>query len=80
MIETLWLMCTGTTTAYVPNSGTALRCAQNQCKHIWVLGVVTLAAYSGDGDNMVRKHHQLMMNMLLIPDHQSLLNLMIQTS
>ena len=28
---------------------------------------------------MVRKQHQLMLNMLSIPDHQSLLNLMIQT-
>ncbi len=28
-------MCTGTTAAYVPSSSTALRCAQNQCKHIW---------------------------------------------
>jgi len=34
---------------------------------------------AADWDNMVIKHHQLMMNMLHIPDHQSLLNLMIQT-
>ena len=73
-------MCTGTTAAYVLSFSTALRRAKHQCKHNWVLDVVTLAAYSGDGDNVVRKHHQLMMNMLHIPYHQSLLNLMIQTS
>ncbi len=36
MIQTLWLMCTGTTAKYVPSSSTVLRCAKNQCKHKWV--------------------------------------------
>jgi len=34
---------------------------------------------AADWDNMVIKHYQLMMNMLGIPDRQSLLNLVMQT-
>ncbi len=33
MIQTLWLMCTGTTAKYVPSSSTVLRCAKTQCMH-----------------------------------------------
>ena len=43
------------------------------------LGWHLLRMVAADWDNMVIKHHQLMMNVLHIPDHQSLLNLMIQT-
>ena len=42
-------------------------------------GWYLLRMMAADWDNMVIKHHQLMMNMLHIPDHQSLLNLKIQT-
>ena len=42
-------MCTGTTAAYVLSFSKALRRAYNLCKHIYVLDVVTLAAYGGCG-------------------------------
>ena len=65
------------TTAYVPSPSTALRCAWQQCKHIWVLDVVRLAGYSGCW--LSQHGHKTSMNMLRIPDHQSLPHLMIQT-
>ena len=51
------------------NASTAL-CLM--CRHL-------LLMVAADRDNMVIEHHQLMMTMLRIPDHQSLLHLMIQT-
>ena len=36
MIQTLWLMCTGTTAKYVTSSSTVLRCAKTQCMRKWV--------------------------------------------
>ena len=66
--------------AYVPSPSTSLRYAENQCKHNCVLDVLTLAAYGG----CWRRQHghkttSLDNDMLRIPDHQSLLHLIIQT-
>ncbi len=45
----------------------------------WDIGWHLLRMVAADWDNMVIKHYQLMMNMLGIPDRQSLLNLVMQT-